>query len=145
MRISIRRLFLDDVIPLALEKVENLRIVSMSGLMKEIVVDYDRPLGCFDRVILICEMIASKQRKMIVNSTICTDLIPNEFYRIYVETKRSGWETVQSDSVEIQLILNNQIDSQTRKSLIFEIFLLKIRFGFFSQEELPFNRLLFRV
>lgn len=81
--------------------------------MREIVVDYDRPSGCFDRVILICELILTKQRKMFSNATICTDLIPNEFYRIYVETKRTGWETVQSDSMEIQLILHR---SQTRKS-----------------------------
>lgn len=103
---------------LALDKVENLRIVSISALAREILVDYDIPLGCFDRLLLICETIHFKQRKSFANSTICTDLIPNEFYRIFVETKRSGWETVASNSIETHLLLPNNIDQQTRKSFI---------------------------
>jgi len=93
-----------------LETVENLRIISISPLLKEIQVDFDRPIGCFDRLILICDNLSSKQRKTASNSTICTDLIPNEFYRISVETKRTGWTSVSSTFIETQLSLTQ--DSQ---------------------------------
>ncbi len=86
---------------LALETVENLRIVSVSS--REIQVGFDKPIGCFDQLILICESISFKQRRMFSNSTICTDLIPDKFYRIYVETKRTGWVTAVSNSIETRL------------------------------------------
>ncbi len=88
---------------LALATVENLRIFSDSSKLKQIEVIYDPPIGSYDQLILTCETKSSKQRKKFPNSTICTDLIPNEFYRIYVETKRIGWESV--NSTEIQFIL----------------------------------------
>ena len=118
----------------------------MSSLAREIVVDYDLPSGCFDRLVLVCETILFKQRKIFTNATVCTDLIPNEFYRIYVETKRSGWETIASDSIEIHLFLPKKIDQQTRKSSQGVFFFSSIRMSsIISQEEFPSNRSLLLV
>jgi hypothetical protein len=111
---------------LALETIRNLRIISISSILREIEVDFDKPMGCFERFILICETIPLKQRKIFVNSTICTDLIPNEFYRIYVETKRIGWETVISNSIETQLVFTSNIDKEIKKSILFDFFLIKL-------------------
>ncbi len=111
---------------LALETIRNLRIISISPILREIQVDFDQPNGCFDRFILICETISSKQRKIFPNSTICTDLIPNELYRIYVETKRSGWETVVSNSIETQLLLTSNIDQDLTKSIYLDYFIIKL-------------------
>jgi hypothetical protein len=105
---------------LALETIRNLQIVSISSISREIQVDFDKPIGCFDRFSLICETIPLKQRKIFVNSTICTDLIPEQFYRIYVETKRTGWETVVSNSIETQLVLTSNIDKEITKSILFD-------------------------
>ena len=103
-----------------METVRNLRIISISSISKEIQVDFDKPNGCFDRLTLICEIISSKQRKLFVNSTICTDLIPDEFYRIYVETRRIGWDNVISDVIQTQLIQTSNND--TKKSISFFCF-----------------------
>ena len=78
---------------------------------------FDQPYGCFDRFMLICEGISSKQRRIFINSTICTDLIPEEYYRIYVETKRAGWETVVSEVIETQLVMVQNNDSETMRSI----------------------------
>jgi hypothetical protein len=101
---------------LALEPVRNVRIISTSSILREIQVEYDKPNGCFDRLTLICEMISSKQRKLFTNSTVCADLIPNEFYRIYVETRRIGWENVISDIIQTQLVETSNGD--TKKSIL---------------------------
>jgi hypothetical protein len=71
--------------------------------LRQIEVEFDNLSGCFDRWILICESISSKQRRTFPNSTICTDLIPDESYRIHIEIERTGWETVRSNSLEIKL------------------------------------------
>ncbi len=90
---------------LALLSVGNLRLISTSIISKEIRVDYDPPVGCFDQLVLVCQVSSSKERRLLVNSTICTDLRLNELYRIYVETRRVGWETVVSNVIESHLIL----------------------------------------
>ncbi|CAF1119084.1 unnamed protein product [Rotaria sordida] len=98
-----------------LESIKNLRIISLSPILREIQVDFDRPYGCFDRFSLICEIIPLKQRRIFINSTICTDLIPDEFYRIYIETKQIGSETVISNIIETQLILTSNINNEITK------------------------------
>ncbi|CAF1161891.1 unnamed protein product [Rotaria sp. Silwood1] len=98
-----------------LESVKNLRLISHSLILRKIQVDFDRPYGCFDRFILICETIPLKQRRIFINSTICTDLIPNEFYRIYVETKKIGWETVISNIIETRLDLTSNVNNEITK------------------------------
>ncbi len=78
-------------------------MVNVSSLSRQIQVEFDNISGCFDQWILICESISSKQRSTFPNSTICTDLIANESYRIHVEIERTGLETVRSNSLEIKL------------------------------------------
>ncbi|CAF3305404.1 unnamed protein product, partial [Rotaria sp. Silwood2] len=95
--------------------VKNLRIIFLSPILKEIQVDFDRPYGCFDRFILICETIPLKQRRVFVNSTVCTDLIPNEFYRIYVETKQTELETVVSNVIETRFDLTSNVNNELTK------------------------------
>ncbi|CAF4575523.1 unnamed protein product [Rotaria socialis] len=104
-----------------LQSIENLRIISLSPIFRHIQVDFNRPSGCFDHFNLICEIISLKQRRLFVNSSICTDLIPDEFYRVYVETKQIGWETVISNVIEIQLILNSTVNHEARKKTIRKI------------------------
>jgi hypothetical protein len=58
-----------------------------------------------------------KQRRIVSNSTVCTDLIPEEFYRIYVETKRIGWETVISEVIQTQLVMISNNENETGKSI----------------------------
>ncbi|UJR29933.1 hypothetical protein I4U23_017480 [Adineta vaga] len=96
-----------------LESIRNLRITSVSPISREIHIDFDQPSGCFDQFVLICELTSMKQRKLFINSTICTDLIPDAFYRIFVETKRTGWETITSQIIETQLI---SIPNNSQKS-----------------------------
>ncbi|CAF1241953.1 unnamed protein product [Adineta ricciae] len=95
-----------------LDSIRNLRIVSVSLISREIQVSFDHPSGCFDQFVLICELISTKQREMFVNSTICTDLIPEAFYRISVEIKRLGWEVVTSQVIETQLIATPKNDQK---------------------------------
>ncbi len=88
---------------LALETIKNLRIVNVSSVSRQIEVEFDKLSGCFDRWILICESLSSKQRRNFSNSTICTELIPDESYRIHIEIERTGWDTVRSNSIKTKL------------------------------------------
>ncbi|CAF3639463.1 unnamed protein product [Adineta steineri] len=113
-----------------LETVQNLRIISMSPILREIEVDFDQPYGCFERLILICEATSLKQRKIFINSTVCTDLIPEEYYRIYVETKRIGWETVTSEIVETRLVfISNNNNENTKKGSFVQSVLIPTMIG----------------
>jgi hypothetical protein len=105
---------------LALESVKNLQVISVLPTSKEIRVKYDKPTGCFDQFILICENNLSKQQRRFPNSTICSGLIPNEFYRIYVETNRTGRESVFSDPIGIQLAFLPSRDQGKTKSISFD-------------------------
>jgi hypothetical protein len=116
-----------DLFILALESVRNLRVISILPMLKEIEVNYDQPSGCFDRLVLICEILSLKQRRAFINSTSCTDLIPEEVYRISIETKRVGWETMTSNIIETRLVLTSDVTIETNKS----IFLSKLNFYFF--------------
>ncbi len=103
---------------LALETVKNLRIVNNSSISRQIQVEFDELSGCFDRWILICESFSSKKR--FPNSRICSDLIPDESYQIYVEIERNEWETVRSNSLEIKLVSTSNRDQGTTKSISFD-------------------------
>ena len=92
-------------------------MISILPMLKEIEVYYDQPFGCFDRLILICEIVLLKQRRAFINSTSCTDLLPDELYRIYVETKRVGWETMTSNVAETRLVLTSDVTIETNKSM----------------------------
>jgi hypothetical protein len=101
---------------LALETIKNLRIVNVSSISGQIEVEFDKLSGCFDRWILICESLSSQQRNTFLNSTICTDLIPGESYRIHIEIERTGWDTVSSNSIEIKLHSTSNPDQEETTS-----------------------------
>jgi hypothetical protein len=102
---------------LALESVRNLRIVNFSSISRQIEVDFDKLSGCFNRWILICQSVSSKSRSTFSNSKICSDLIPDESYRIHIEIERTGWDTVRSNSIKIKLASTSNCDQDTTKSI----------------------------
>jgi hypothetical protein len=108
---------------LALETVKNLRRVNVSSVSRQIEVEFDKLSGCFDRWILICESNSSKNGSTFPNSTICTDLIPDESYRIHVEIERTGLKPVRSSSIEIKLDSISKPDHDTTKSISFDWFI----------------------
>lgn len=86
---------------------------------------FDKPFGCFSQLLLVCEIVLTKQRRIFVNATVCTDLIPGEFYRVYVETRQIGWETVVSRVIEAHLTLNGNSFHKIKKILTFVQFIFK--------------------
>ncbi|CAF1047640.1 unnamed protein product, partial [Didymodactylos carnosus] len=93
-----------------LESISNLRLSIKS---KDIEVIFRRPMGCYDELYLICESMNNNREKQEIkitnefnNPTMtsrCNDLNKNEKYRIYVQTRRNGWDTVSSHVLETNL------------------------------------------
>ena len=101
---------------LALESVGNLRLKSSSAVSKSIEVYYDRPSGCFDQLVLICEMISTNEQRVFVNSNVCHDLPVGQFYRISVQTQREGWQSISSTFLQVHLQSTSELIVETNTS-----------------------------
>lgn len=101
---------------LALPTVQNLRLKSSSTIAKKIEVHYDEPSGCFDEIVLICETMSSKFRRSVPYGNVCENLLIDEFYRVYVETRRSGWESSRSNILQTRLLSTAEIILQSNQS-----------------------------
>ena len=110
---------------LALESAKNLQLVNVSVETRSIEVAFDKLKGCYDQWILICESNSSTVQNIFPNSTVCTNLTLNETYRIYVETNRTGWETVTSNSINTTLA-----DQDKQKSISFVCSLFVNQYSF---------------
>lgn len=104
---------------LALPRISNFRLKSSSSSLKRIEVTYDYPFGCFDQVVLVCETVSMKLRRSFINATVCDDLLTDEHYRIYVETRRNGWEPTRSNILQTRLSSTAEIISQSNQSKIY--------------------------
>ena len=119
----------------------NLRVVSSSAARRTIEVEFDYPNSCFDQLILICESLSSKSRRSFINATVCTDLFPDQSYRISVETSRIGWATISSDLLEMRLVATASSDMETSTSSCDSFVSFRSEFSFFSLSSLTQNNL----
>jgi hypothetical protein len=115
---------------LALDTVKNLQIVNDRLESNKIQVQFDKPSGNYTELILICENNSSKQKKPYSDSASCTDPIPNEIYRIYVETRQNGWETVRSNPIETQFIFSSTLNGSKENNISFSDLFFLIKFIF---------------